>query len=475
MADNYNQLLISEAKDFLYENSNNYLSLLNEVKLFIKSLRNEQGGENIYRIYSRKDNKSETDEFKSIEKIVEKLIKWRSVYNPESQPKDLHDVIGITIVVYYISDIEPIFRLIKSNCSKYNFKIIPYLDGEEKKLYVDFGYYAQHLVISSLNLPYIGLKCEIQIKTLLHDAWHAKTHDLIYKPPGELGEDLVRLMHSFGESIQALEVQSEVIRTLITQHWTQEEELRHSARMHVIDWLKTKSFSNQFISDEYKSILNEINSKKDHIRSCSIADNLLKYLIEKLEGLRNSEDGLDAAWLLMVCLASIRRDNHLNAMTREYLAKFLKKQSDARQNCWHASFAYHMIGERRNAINEIKNFLQKYEGEEDVTVIKFNLLYYLIEEASYTPHHYYDLKSQCDKLIKELELENQSSLPSASVKDTLGYYYIIFGEAREEILKGIRMCQAAYNEKLENHEPDERYSELHERIGWRRLLTARPI
>jgi hypothetical protein len=104
--------------------------------------------------------------------------------------------------------------------------------------------------------------------------------------------------------------------------------------------------------------------------------------------------------------------------------------------------------------------------------LKFNLLYYLIEEASYSAHRAAELKKRCDRLIDDLQLSN-SDLPAPAIKDTLGYYGIVFGSTKEEIEKGIRLCQAAYVAKTGAQGQGERFMALHEQIGWRRYLRAR--
>jgi hypothetical protein len=357
----------------------------------------------------------------------------------------------------------------------------PYLSGEEKIRFKDYGYHAQHLVLSSQTPNLIGLKCEIQIKTLLHDAWHAKTHDLTYDPQGELGDEHKRIMESFGESIQALEIQSEMIRTLITQDWNEEEDLRHSARVHMTDWLENLSFSTDEITKRYVELLQCLLTQKEKFKNCSIANTELRKLISEIEQLRGLNGGLEAAWPLMLSAASIRRDNHLNYIAKDYLKDWLKTEEDPARKCFYLSFGYHSIGERHEAIREIEDFLRQSNeddhGSEYRQKLKFNVLYYLIEEAAHFPNKAPDLKSRCDRLIEEIGLEESKELPKTAIKDTIGYYHIIFGKNKSDIEKGIRLCQAAYMERSEIDGTQERYQErfmmLHERIGWRRYLSAR--
>jgi hypothetical protein len=320
----------------------------------------------------------------------------------------------------------------------------------------------------------MGLKCEVQIKTLLHDAWHNKTHDLTYKPPGDLGEEHIKIMESFGESIQAIEIQSEMIRTLVTQDWKEEDDLRHSARIAMIDWLEDRDFGEQEVTESYRRILAIIQTERERIKTCSIVDDLVRNVINQIRSLRTREGGLDAAWPLMVYVSSIRPDNHLNHMAKEYLRDWLKKEPNEALTSLYKSFTYYMIGERGEAIREIGEFLRNSDlNDRDHRKLKFNLLYYLIEEASYSADRATEIRKRCDDLIEDLQLHDGTDLPETAVKDTLGYYSIVFGSTREDIERGIRLCQAAYSAKTNAVVNSERFMVLHERIGWRRYLRAR--
>ena len=474
MTDNNGQDILFEVREFLFENNAKYLTLLREAKNFLNELRSDNAATQVCRLYSRKDNRDENDEFKSIEKIAAKLARWRHKYGIDRQVKDIHDIIGVSVVVYYDSDISNVFYLIKEKCEDYRLSIFKYLSGEETIRYKEYGYHAQHFVLTSLRPSLIGLKCEVQIKTLLHDAWHNKTHDLTYKPPGDLGEEHIKIMESFGESIQAIEIQSEMIRTLVTQDWKEEDDLRHAARVAMIDWLEDRDFGNQEITEGYHHILRIIQSERDRIKTCSIVDDLVRSIINNIRSLRALEGGLDAAWPLMVYVSSIRPDNHLNHMAKEYFRDWLKKEEKLANIALYKSFTYYMIGERLEAIREIDEFLRvSHVDDRDHRKLKFNLLYYLIEEASYSSERAADLQKRCDVLIEDIKLRNGTDLPDPAIKDTLGYYNIVFGTTREEIEKGIRLCQAAYAENIGGKHQGERFMVLHERIGWRRYLRAR--
>lgn len=71
--------------------------------------------------------------------------------------------------------------------------------------------------------------CEIQIKTLLHDAWGAKTHDLTYKPSGKIGAELLTSFELLGNNLANLDQQSDALRQSILRN----SAVRDAKRRHV--------------------------------------------------------------------------------------------------------------------------------------------------------------------------------------------------------------------------------------------------
>lgn len=460
----------NEVTTFLNEHREKYRKLLNDVKIYINYLKDDLCEEHVYRNYTRRDNKTEISEFKSIDKITTKLIKWRYKYSIDSMPRDLHDIIAASVVVYYNSDIDQVISHIKDTCERYNLRIYPYKSGEDTKHYTKYGYHAQHLVFVSLNTELHGLKCEVQIKTLLHDAWHAKIHGLIYKPQGYLSAEHKEIMESFAESIQAIEMQSQTIRKLVTQEWQDAEDLRHVARTTMIDWLREKKFADKTINRKYKSILRETQTNKSIIQNCNTRDKVISDLIEKVTQLKSKDRGLDAAWRLMVYIASVRKDTSLNHIAKDFVRDWLKSIDNAALGALYASFAYYNMGERSGAIKELREFLRQSDKPDwDHRALKFNLFYYLIEEASCSWQGISEIQAECDRLKRDLESENWADIAEGTKNGTIGYYHIVFGRSREEIRKGINMCRRTDGSENLNS----KFVQLHEEIGWRRYFNTR--
>lgn len=475
--------LYLECEKFIKENRNRYESLLEEVRGLAAHVKKIDNSRRIYRIYSRGDNKNEDGEFKSTAKVAQKLAKWRKNYNTKSRVEEIHDIIGITIVVHYDSDIPAVYEMIKSNHHARGLKIIPYLpagldtDSDDFRQYKKLGYHARHMVFSYSNLGYGGLKCEVQIKTLLHDAWGTKTYDLTYKPAGELPDELRTIMEGFGESIQALEVQSELVRTFITRDWSEENELRRAARISMVSALEQKVIEDEILRDRYRELFQIIQTNQAKLKTCSPNDPVMESLLNQIADLRQVKGGMAAAWPLIMYVASCRIDNQLNHMARRYVEEWVDEAlSESADKVFHISSACYVIGERSEAIDLIRKFLKvSTEEQQIVTKLRLNLLYYLIEEAIYASYRAADIRAECDQIMQSLPFEDLSVLPDEiwryAAIDTKGFYKIVFGETRQEIEEGIRLCQNAYPKGSVKRDGD--FGILHERTGWRRYLRAR--
>lgn len=122
--------------------------------------------------YREKSEKSLRDKLETIKKI-------KSV-------KDIDDLAGCRIIFYLDNDVQ---------------RIIQYLQNEfvvvkQNLKYSEDNYNALHLVVKlnkdRLKLSeyerFNGLKCEIQLTTVLYHSWSELAHDIIYKPEKSLSE-----------------------------------------------------------------------------------------------------------------------------------------------------------------------------------------------------------------------------------------------------------------------------------------------
>jgi ppGpp synthetase/RelA/SpoT-type nucleotidyltranferase len=149
---------------------------------------------------------SVTNREKSPSSLKEKIL--RDSKNYEDPLSEITDLAGVRIITYFPEDVDKIVPLIANE-----FKIDEEnsIDKRKKSDPSIFGYVSVHLVVelsdNRSSLPeyssFAGLKCEIQVRTILQHAWAEIEHDIVYKSNEEIPFEL---RHRFASLAGLLEV-----------------------------------------------------------------------------------------------------------------------------------------------------------------------------------------------------------------------------------------------------------------------------
>lgn len=230
---------------FIRENRERYLNHLREVRTLVASgLRDVS----VYKIYGR-DDRQEGEPLKDPRKVRLKFNRYnKREGNSVGSLWDTPDIVGFTIVVAYPSQISAVCSVIDGLVSQGLFlsenppapqdsttddEIIRTIHGRafKKKGYVACHYNLREKGVDSKVTPI----CEIQIKTILFDAWGAKTHDLTYKPSAPVDETLVRGFEILGDTLALVDLQSDSMRMAIerqnsVRHYHLQQYLTFKAR-----------------------------------------------------------------------------------------------------------------------------------------------------------------------------------------------------------------------------------------------------
>lgn len=162
---------------------------------------------------------------KNVDSVYKKAKKTRKSANGAYVPKynnpknEIMDFSGVRVVVYLASDVNIVCSAVErlfEDCILY--------DDSENKLDLlgkdRVGYLSVHYVITihSSELQYAnleGLKCEIQVRTVLQDAWAQVFHDRVYKGADERVGDssLIRKTNLLSGSLELIDSQiDEIVR-----------------------------------------------------------------------------------------------------------------------------------------------------------------------------------------------------------------------------------------------------------------------
>ena len=122
---------------------------------------------------------------KSFNSYYRKVLRLKSAEAETNNFVELTDMMGIRVICAFLEDLSEVEQQIKDN---FVVKEVEYKGAQQS--FREFGYESVHVLVSiprdcmpkkcGLPLPE-SLVCEIQIRTMLQDAWAEVEHELIYK------------------------------------------------------------------------------------------------------------------------------------------------------------------------------------------------------------------------------------------------------------------------------------------------------
>ena len=118
--------------------------------------------------------------------------KLKSQHDPETPGPILNDLLGLRIVVHFMSEVQEVVELISEK-----YEVIEKENKSENLSFREFSYDSTHMLILSpdKDLPFVfgnNPVIEIQVRTTLQDAWAEVEHELIYKSNIEHYSELIK-------------------------------------------------------------------------------------------------------------------------------------------------------------------------------------------------------------------------------------------------------------------------------------------
>jgi putative GTP pyrophosphokinase len=129
---------------------------------------------------------------KHFDAYFDKLIKI-SRHERASERAAITDMMGLRIVCPFLEDLKIVENLIRSS-----FKVLELERKGSRHAIGEFGYESIHLLIKAdpvchgRGLPHTQDVCEVQLRTILQDAWAEVEHELIYKSDITMPNESIR-------------------------------------------------------------------------------------------------------------------------------------------------------------------------------------------------------------------------------------------------------------------------------------------
>lgn len=470
---------LEKVRQFLKEHEKSYLELLYRVKSACRDVGAELGSQVVLRVYDRTD-KQGGEPLKDATKVLDASA--RPVRKVEL--KKINDIIGVTMVVQYPDQISLALDRLKVKL-KNDAEQIARKDLKET-------YFATHATYKSKAVTHSGILCEVQCKTVLHDAWSAKMHDLTYKPLGSMDPRMKGLIEAISLSLEGLERQSQIARDMILSRQAGERKPFQAALIAFLEGVEgelLKRFTGKGAPPDPLAELR--NAVKDIAKNGDKSDELVAEIGSKIQALIESEREAGPAWLIAVRFAG--------ALPGPEAFRFLGNAADALFDSLQSlrdkelitepemraiPIGFYALQDFDRALEHVDKLLAQAGAlklsEECMRILKFNKATWLLERESMRPS-----KPALAKVIRdEVEALVAQVRPAlamnddAVIKDTDGLMLIVYGQTKEEVRIGIEMCMAA-GEPVEGDELETAvalaYAEWRNQTGWRRFLELAEI
>lgn len=146
---------------------------------------------------------------KSPRSIAEKLTRKGYPLGIENIKRYITDIAGIRVICNYIEDVYDMARLLLAQDEITVLKKADYIKNPKPN-----GYRSLHIVVTvpiSLSTGSERVPVEIQIRTIAMDFWASLEHNLRYKYPSELKEDLQLQLKECAEEIADIDARMQKI------------------------------------------------------------------------------------------------------------------------------------------------------------------------------------------------------------------------------------------------------------------------
>jgi len=468
------------AEKFLEQYRHDYLDLLDRLQQAARKARETLGPSVIHDIYGRGHGLQVASPFKDARKIAFKARRDYGRVTNETIAK-LNDIIGLTVVVQYPDQVEPLRKALRKFLGN-AIKVASQETHRDRN-----GYFASHVVYSKRCVTE-DLRCEVQIKTLLHNAWSAKMHDLTYKPIGMLDPRLRALMGSIASTLESLESQSQLIRDMIKAGWNVEQDTRRLAREEIFSDLlrwNHELWKSSGVEAEALRLKVRIEEAEAWIAQEPTESARFDELIAAVKQCCSDPERIRFGWLFAGRIATLRPDREMIRFFISQVDQWLDTASHqivggkARgEEVGAVPLMLYVMGELDLAIDYSDQILADsnfncLDADRRVS-IAFNRSNFLVERE----YHYPSAdKSQRDQ-IKSEALATAQDIETADVPgaeagaaDLRGLVAITFADTMDEVREGIRLCMnAAQHSPADEQDLSEAYADLNVRLGWRRYF-----
>ncbi len=385
---------------------------------------------------------------KEFDSIIKKIELCR-IENPKFQFKDLSDIIALTILCPYESDVAHILGWIARV-----FDVEPSSSDAALRDHSS-GHRAYHFILK-LKKPdliafpkYHSLRCELQIKTILQEAFDAKSHDLAYKPGKlEVGATLKKQFVHLSGHLQAIDGQSEFLKDLILKN-RKEVELRRRACLRVY----VKNFG-----DAADKLQLDPNNLPDLAKIAEAVEN------PDLEITRN------LCKFVAYCATSLDSE-YLKRLALGFCEKYVETHPDDERRLFGRGSMYWALGYHEKALQDMQAVIEDNQETANESACstsrdaKNNFVYFTCDWEVFSSDVPPQYVAKAASYIEALKVETKPA-----ELDTLGLYKIIYSSSITEIDYGRQLLVESLRQRIDDRDIYQSFYDLHQFVAINRMM-----
>jgi len=319
-------------------------------------------------------NVSIKSRIKSFESYFKKLLRQ---YNENGGERIvLTDIIGVRIVCPFLEERDIVLKLLTAE-----FHVTEIETKGAKHSFNEFGYDSTHLLADlpagtpAVNMPFTGKVFEIQVRTILQEAWAEVEHELIYKANYSLLNTPIRRKLA---SLNASLALSDIIFQEIRDYQKEIQQLSDKRQDILQD--KIKEIDNLSILDKIHPIQN-IDEELDKVKSPVKLHNFLdKLIFDALDAHSNQQ--YDKAVEIYTQILDMELDSKVRSIiynhrgmvyfiqseyqkSIEDFTQAIKSNNDNFRAFNNRGLAYKMLHDYNKALNDLETSLQLNQMQVD--------------------------------------------------------------------------------------------------------------
>ncbi|HEX8365026.1 MAG TPA: hypothetical protein VF603_07065 [Allosphingosinicella sp.] len=475
MVDSVNAAL-ADVDRFLEQKGPDYERFLEDVLRELARYRERRKNSSVvYRVYSRADKQARGERLKSRLGIATKLAEWREK-NSRCKVSEIHDIIGITVVVYFEKEI-PIFCHGLTDMRSDVFEIV------SDELISKDDYNARHIIVgkrvgAARERLSVKLLCEIQVKSLLHDGWATRTHDLTYKTKERKDPRIEEQVSALTKLVKSLEEQSDVLRSYIVKD-DEDDEVRRDGAVSQLFFQTTQRPATETES-EISDMASALLGGRDYFAKCPENDPLLVALLDRWKRVNSTTGECRVVSRFMVLLALVRTARDFDSEAIETIESWIERSTSNEERAGaltYKALALWALGDLARAIDAARVAV-RYLDDNGLKSRKFraNLAYYVAEHFFISKNAAAGASAPEVEDFLKMRFTGEDERNRMSILDTRGAVLIMTATDAEQVWQGQRLCDKA-RKWAQKHGEDkavfELFYELHERRARRRLSELR--